>query len=152
MIVSNYSTFRALFATTTTRALDGFELWPSASLEASGFDDGFTGIDTPILSFPITISVDGLANGAEAYHLWLSQRTEVAADQYLSIALASGKSGSWTISLTSKCVSDLGLGGATSTVTPDQLVEILRNCHVYVQRISDNAIQWVDLLRSTLAG
>lgn len=151
MIVHSYTTFRALFATSATLGADGFEVWPSSMVRAAGFTGGFSGIDTPILSFPITISVNANAVGAEAYHFWLSQRTEVEASQYLTVARATGASGSWTIGLTAKAVADLGLADEEDSVTPDQLTEILRHCHVYVQRISDNAIQWCDLLQETLA-
>lgn len=149
-VLSSYSTMRAAFATTTDRAADGFEEWPSELVLANGFDDGFTGIATPILSFPITVSVDGSANGSEAYDVFLSQRTEVAADQPFAIARATGKSGSWTITMTTAGRLSIGLASVTDPVSVDQLSQILNFCHLYVSRHSDQAIQWVDLRVATL--
>jgi uncharacterized membrane protein (DUF2068 family) len=61
-----------------------------------------------------------------------------------------GTTGTVTIALTAKCVTDLGLASVTASLTEDQLVRILNDAHLYVQRTSDDAIQWVDMLEYTL--
>jgi hypothetical protein len=146
VIVYDYSTFRALFATTATPDVTGYEEWPFAEVRSGGFDDGFTGIDTPIAAFPIEVDVGG---GVD-HHAYLSQRTDDTALQYLEITEANPATDAWTIALTAKCVSDLGLALTTSPVTEDQLRRILANVTLYVQRISDNAIQFVNILDVTL--
>lgn len=140
-----------MFATVATLDIDGYEIWPAAELRSGGFTGGFTGIPKPITSFPITVSVDGQANGAVAHNAFLSQRTDEPANRWLSITEATGKSGTWTIGLTSRAMLDLGLLTASDPVSVDQLIQILNRVHLYVQRISDDAIQWVDLLRASLA-
>ena len=151
MICLNYSQFRSVFSTSGVVAADGYEEWPSAELRSGGFSGGLTGVDKPILAFPITVSVDGSANGAAAHNAWLSQRTDVAANQWLSTTETAGKSGSWTIALTATAVADLGLASTTAAVSVDQLTKILKHVYLYVQRQSDDAIQWFDLLRLSLA-
>ena len=40
---------------------------------------------------------------------------------------------------------------ASTIMTPEAVATTFKNCHLYVQRISDSAIQWVDLLRAMVA-
>jgi hypothetical protein len=146
MLVYRYTDMRAAFAAAPTIAADGYELWPSANLQTATF----TGIDTPITEFPITISVDSGANGSEVYHAYLSQRTDDAASQYLSIAVTSGKSGSWDISLTSLAVDALGLDDPTDSLNLSQLTQALKYVTLYTSKISDQTIRYVELLPTTL--
>lgn len=147
MVIANFSTMRLVFATTSTRGVDGYEIWPVENLLINGFDDGFTGLPVPLTDLPITLSVDGSADGAEAYHAYLSQRTDDTSKQYLSLSLASGKSGTWDISATSLLTDAYGAGPYTS----DQIRDIFRYCTLYVQRISDQSIQFLNILETTLA-
>lgn len=141
MLCPSYTNFRHVFATSATAAADGYEVWPSASVRDGGFDGGFTMSPRPITAFPITITTTGFAVPC---HWYVSQRTDDAAGQYLSVT--GGTGASVTIALTAVATTALGLSLTTSPVTPDQVQEILNNCWVYVQRVSDDAIQWCDLL------
>jgi hypothetical protein len=131
---------------------DGMESWPVEMVNANGFDDGFTGIPTPITDFPFLASVDGQVYGDLAHHFYLSQRTDDPDKRYIDVTRADdGASGTVTLSLTDIAVSDLGLEDATSTQNEDQLTRILKNVTLYAARISDGAIQYVNLLEATLA-
>lgn len=39
----------------------------------------------------------------------------------------------------------------SDVMTPELVATTFKNCHLYVQRLSDNAIQWADLLRTMVA-
>ena len=39
----------------------------------------------------------------------------------------------------------------STIMTPESVSETFKNCHLYVQRMSDQTIQWVDLLRAMVA-
>lgn len=152
-VIATWPFFRAHFATSASTDADGMPTWPIAEVRSGGFTGGFTGIGRPIQSFPLTVSCNGgLSDIADSttFAWYLSQRTDDAAAQYMSITHAAGISGTITIALTAKCVTDLGLSGVTDSLTEDQLVRILNDAHLYVQRAADDAIQWVDLLEYTL--
>lgn len=159
MIPINYTTFRALFATSATRDIDGYELWPADKVGSvssiSGAVDSFAGL-RGVSNFPITIGIDETADptyGVDRYHWYLSQRTDDASLQYLSYAVRTtalgptSYSGLIQVRLTSKCVSDLGLSSETDVLTEQQVTQILRHCYVYVQEIATNKIVVIDLLR-----
>ena len=40
---------------------------------------------------------------------------------------------------------------SATLMTPEAVASTFKNCHLYVQRLSDNAVQWVDLLRAMVA-
>lgn len=153
MILARWTDFRARFATSATTGPDGVEVWPIDEVRSGGFTGGFTGIARPITAFPLTVSCNSQAvDGGAAFDWYLSQRTDDSTLQWMSISQFSAtQSGTVTIALTAKCVTDLGLGGTTATLTEDQLREILRHCTLYVQRVSDDAIQLVQLLQYTLS-
>jgi hypothetical protein len=132
---------------------DGAPVWDHALVREFGFDDGFTGIDRPIAAFPITVSCDGQAvSTANAYHWYLSQRTDDPALQWLSVTQSNpAQSGTVTISLTAKCVTDMGLSTTTDNMTEPLLREILKHVDLYVCRTLDFSIQWVPMLRYTLS-
>lgn len=152
MIVPNYTTFRAAFATSSTPALDGLEEWPVAELGSGGFTEGFSGISKPITSLPITISCNGGGDDSGTTYRWyLSQRTDDPTKQFLSITHPSAlQTGSVVLALTALAVSALGLAGATATLTEGDLIRLLKHVDLYVQRASDKAIQHVLLLQATL--
>jgi len=150
-VIASWTTMRALFASSApTFDADGVETWPYHKMRANGFDDGITGVPKPITSFPVTVTVDGQANGAEAYDIYLSQRTDDIASQYMQVDPVLGKSGTWTIALTSAAVTALGLGSTTDQLTVGQVRRVTRHCAIYVQRQSDDAIQWLDLEQASL--
>lgn len=132
---------------------DGVPDWGHQRIRANGFDDGFSGIPRPISTFPLTVSCDSEAvTSVDAFHWYLSQRTDDASLQWLSITQSNpAQSGTVTLSLTAKCVSDMGLGSATDPLVEDQLIEILKHVSLYVCRTSDFAIQYVQLLPYTLS-
>lgn len=152
MIITTYTQFRAIFATSSTLAADGFEVWPVAMLRANGFDGGITGMPKPVTAFPVTLTCNGqAADGGAAFRWYLSQRTDDTAKQYLYCSqLSATQSGSVVIGLTSLGVAELGLAGPTAAVTEEQLIRLLKHCDLYVQRVSDDAIQHLLLLPATL--
>lgn len=154
MILLRYYDFRYAFSPEPSQLDDdGFPYWEPEVLHSPGFDDGFTGIPRPITAFPITVSIDSEATTAvDTFHWYLSQRTDDSSLQWLSVTQSDpAKSGTVTIGLTAKCVTDMGLAGATSSLNEDQLREILKHCHLYVVEVSSSSIQWIDLLQYTLS-
>lgn len=152
MILSTYTNFRAMFATSATLAADGMEVWPVSMLRASGFNGGITGMPKPVTAFPVTLTCNAEAvDGGGAFNWYLSQRTDDSAKQYLYCSqLAADKSGSVLIGLTSLGVAELGLAGPTAAVSQEHLIRVLKFCDLYVQRVSDKAIQHLLLLPATL--
>ena len=159
MIVNNYSTFREVFATASTHDVAGYRTWPSANVGAAGFNSGMPMVK-PVKSFPIHATCNGLATdtvfGVDEYDWYLSQRTDDATKQYLSIVQIEGDatstySGTVTISLTSLAVSALGLADSTSTVSIDNLIRVFKHVDLYVRRRSDALIQHMLLLEKTLS-
>ncbi len=146
-VLALYTTMRSVFNIGAGTDVAGYEIWPSASVRAAGFDDGFTGVTkfSGTYTFPKTISVDGGANGADAHDVYLSQRTDIPADQYLSLTSVAGKSGSWSLALTANAVARLGIATAATPLNHDQTIRTLKHCTLYCQRHSDNAIQLVQL-------
>lgn len=153
MIILRWQDFRSRFATSSTIGVDGVEAWPVANVRASGFDGGLSGIGRPIAAFPLTVSCNALAvDGGAAFDWYLSQRTDDPTLQWISVAQYSAtQSGTVTLALTSECVSDLDLSDVDATLTEDQIIEILKHCTLYVKRLSDGAIQLVQLLQYTLS-
>lgn len=150
MICPTYSVFRAVFALGgAATAADGMPEWPVASLRAGGF----TGLVTPtIAAYPFTITCNADAAdavlGVHEYDWYLSQRTDVAASQYLTIEHdVPAKSGRVRINTVGANVARLlpGLSGA-QLLTTDAQSAIFRNVHLYVHRRSDDAIQWIRLV------
>lgn len=149
----------ALFA--VYRDADGLERWPVALVRTAG-DFGalgttITGIPTPYLGVQFTVTCNaGAADGTpgtDMYDWYLSQRSDTAGAQYLLVTpyLPVGPntySGSVQIVHGTLAVSGLGL---TTPPSPQVVVDVFKHCHLYVQRRSDKAIQWCDLLRSMVA-
>lgn len=143
---------------------DGYDRWPVdyVRLAASGFGDAgstITGIPTPYAATQFSVSCNGL--GADSvkdtpeYHWYLSQRTDTPANQYLTISqypntATDSYSGTVNIVHTALAETTFGFTGA-SDFTAAMVPLLFRHCHLYVMRISDNAIQWVDLLRAMTA-
>ncbi len=146
MILHTYAAFRAQFALPGAAiANDGMEEWPVAKLRSGGF----TGLVTPtITAFPILMTCNsGAVDGGAAFDWYLSQRTDVAADQYLTITqFDPTKSGSILVGITEVNVLKLlpDVDGITIAY-PASLTALLKNVHLYVQRRSDQAIQWIKL-------
>lgn len=148
MIVHTYAAFRAQFALPgATTANDGLPAWPVAKLRAGGF----TGLVTPIIAgFPLIVTCNaGVVDGGIAFDWYLSQRTDITANQYFTVTqLTATKSGSIRISVNELNVLKLLPTATEFTVNnshPELLTPLLKNVHLYVQRRSDNAIQWIKL-------
>lgn len=152
MIIKLYKDFRYRFSDTLAPSFDGREEWPTELVRANGFDAGFTGIPRPITAFPVTISCNGEAvDGGAAFDWYLSQRTDDWTNQYITVIQPGPlQSGTIELSLTGRALADLSLLTHTSQVSEEHLVRILTDNMLYVKRISDGAIQMVDLLRATL--
>jgi hypothetical protein len=153
-IVNNYTSFRSVFtAALAPVSPDGFKYWYTEYLRLNGFDGGITGMPRPATAFPVALTCNGgIDDGGTLYRWYLSQRTDVLARQYLSIAqTAPLKSGSVTISLTALAVSELGLDSPTSQLSEENLISLLTHTWLYVCRYeTDQAHQMLDLLKETL--
>lgn len=141
---------------------DGVEEFPGPLghtnlMRAAGFDAGFTGIPHPApggvgASFDVSCNAGAVdaVPGVDEYHWYLSQRTDDPARQYLSVSrlpcptyTPDTRSGSVRIRFTTLANTDFGV--VTST-TPETLCELFKHTHLYCLRVSDGAIQWVDVL------
>lgn len=151
MICPNYATMRAAFAVGgASVAADGHLEFPGTAKLRTG---GFTGLATPtIAAYPFTITCNaGAADavaGTHEYDWFLSQRTDVAASQYLEIIHSDPlKSGTVRIDIVDANVALLlpGLTGADLLTDASQAI-IFANCHLYVSRRSDKAYQWIRLV------
>lgn len=140
---------------------DGIETWPLANVRASGFSAGFTGITKPIYSVPFNVTVDAAADspaGTDRYDWYVSQRTDSTATRYFTPSqFASGAntySGILTLTPTAQLVSDLAptdLGGGAYLLSIDDSIRAFNMLHIYCRRISDGAIQWLDVGRYHLS-
>jgi hypothetical protein len=122
-------------------------------VRANGFDDGFSIVTIQDLDFETLITINASAAdsvaGVDDYDWWLSDRTEVPASRFLSLAQApdtggNSFSGSVNLSLTATCITELALA-LPGSITMQQLASMFKFAHLYVRRRSDGAIQWVDL-------
>lgn len=161
-IIPSYSAFRRRFytgASPPTRDLDGYATWPLAEIGSGGF----TGLEMPTnpatIAFPFNVQVNGGAMDTSAwtdeYDWFLSQRTDVEANQYLVATQWLG-TGVPIVHLSFSAVMAIdltALGAATfPLLTPDELFRLFYNVHIYVQRKSDDAILVGDLGASLFAG
>ncbi len=141
------------------RDVDATESFPSVEhpttdlVRSGGFDGGFTGIDKPYTGPPMTISINGGAAdavfGVADYHWYLSQRTDEPTEQYLTCvqkADSGGNSYSGTVLVNRTELANKELQ-ITTTPNMNQVRGLFINCHLHVKRVSDGAIQWVDLYR-----
>ena len=163
MIYPQYTHFRAGMSVTGTIGVDGMPEWPASyvRLAASGFGDTgttITGVPTPYAGtfFRVTCNAgaaDAVA-GVDEYDWYLSQRTDQTALQ--NLAIWNGAVGSNTYSGTARILhtaaAESAFGFTATTVTPGVIPLLFRHCYLYVQRRSDSAIQWIDLLRAMTAG
>jgi hypothetical protein len=138
---------------------DGYETWPILEVRAKAFTGGFTGIPQPYIGAAMTISCNGGAAdtvaGTDDYDWYLSQRTDVASDQYLSIVQKPdivGASYSGTVIIDKTANADALIG--SGDVSIDDVYKLFKYCHLYVRRkiVSSESIQWVDLLKAQVAG
>lgn len=158
----------ACSATARFEDRDGYATWPVANVRkvGSGFGDSgstITGIPKPyagtIGGFTVTCNA-GAADavpGTDEYDWYLSQRSDVPANQLLSTyavtAGANTYSGSvrfWYDAIALRDAIGADVMG-TSGVTPTAIAHLFARTYLYVKRRSDGAIQWVDLTRAQIA-
>ncbi len=141
-ILTNYASFRQTFSVAKTLSPDGYEVWDVGDI----YDATWSAVPRPITAFPITI---GASEGAS--HAYLSQRTDVVADQYLEITAANATVDQWTIGLSVRGVAELGVLLPTTTLTPAQVAVVLRDVTLYGQRISDHGTSMLRLDQASLS-
>ncbi len=151
MVFLTFAGFRAAFSTGGTDK-DGYPTWPADKVLSGGFDAGLTGIPRPISTVLLTISCNGQASdGGAAFDWYLSQRTDDPVRQYLGITQNNIlKSGTVSIVATLVGRAAVGMAMSNSPVSEDQLVRLFKDVTLYVRRVSDSAIQLVQLLPYTL--
>jgi len=144
-----------------------WEEWPVEYMRvgdtAAAFAGGITGFaSTPYDGDAFILTCNAAAAdavyGTDEYDWYLSQRTDDAASQYLSIAQGPDGGGPWPapqLSWSGACVitptalaeSKFGFTvGAATPIDPDVTRMLFRSCDLYVRRISDQAIQRADML------
>jgi len=149
-------------ATSLYRGPDQVEIFPSELhpatnlVRSSGFIGGFTGVAKPYIGTTMSISCNGGAAdavyGVADYHWYLSQRTDDPAKQFLTCVEkpASGGltySGTVQITHTAHAYSELGISGVPSM---DGVKALFDMCHLYAKRVTNGAIQWVDIYREMM--
>jgi len=128
-------------------------------MRASSFTGSMTGMPQPYLNASpgyIELTLSGFTSDSVAftpeYRWYLSQGTDVTAKQYWTLTGKPnlvGTSYSGIIRLTQTA---LATAEFTATPTIEDAPGLLRNAHVYVQRVSDGAIQWLDLYKESRGG
>jgi len=122
-------------------------------VRSGGFDTGFSGIPKPYDGTEIEVSINsGAADsafGANEYHWYLKQKTDTLSKQYLSIrqkpsTFTESYSGTVLLQRTQLGIDEVGAG----SITTQKIRELFSYCNLYVKRISDGAIQWIDLYRA----
>jgi hypothetical protein len=137
---------------------DGLETWPVANVRAGGFDDGFTNATTVytmgnyLKLIPVGVSGVDAVLGVDEYDWYVSQQSDDPAAQLWSITNEPSdatNSRSGQLRLQSTALATTEFPGVT-VCTPDATALLFRNVHVYCRRISDGAIQWIDMLEEML--
>lgn len=131
---------------------DGRERFPVALVRANGFTGGITGIPQPAYNDSIITATcnssfaDAIA-GTPDFDWYLSQRTDVVANQPMTITQTPDSGGnSFSGSVRLIVLPDDGVYGDDAISDVDR-VRIFKYCHLYVRRRSDGAIQWIDIFR-----
>lgn len=162
-IWSNYITFRHHFSTSLViDPLTGYEEWPLAMVRANGFTD--LALPRPILvaSFKLTVNpltpgdpdsgADDAVAHVDEYNWYVSQRTDVAARQHLTVSQVTNKSGTLQFDITANAEEMIpALTDPLYVLTELDLHLLYRNVWVYCQRIGDDAIQQIELLTASTA-
>jgi len=149
----------AIFTVYTGEAfdVDGLETWPTQSLRINGFNNTLAGVRKPgVAGIPMVVTAnnyqaDAVFN-ADEYDWYLSQRSDLAANQAFTIVQRPNVgfvsfSGTVHIALLFAKFGKLG----NERFSPSDIIRFFKHTHLYVQRRSDKAIQWVDLLRKLTA-
>lgn len=140
----------------------GWERWPVEYMRVGDggapFAGGATGFSaTPYDGSTVLLTVNGAAAdavyGTDEYDWYLSQRTDEPAKQYLEIVQAYDDVGptsfSGTCRVTPTALAEAKFDfvvGAGTPIDPDVTRMLFRSCDLYVRRVTDQAIQRVDML------
>ncbi len=142
---------RAVFATSATLANDGHPVFPEAEHTNQDFSLSGATKYTASFAFPKRVqmwAVGGtLVDSGEDHHAYLSQRSDVAANQWLTLSEYNTTTDIWTLTLTDECTEALGLASKESVLSEGNLRRILKGVYLYTQRISDDSIRVCDLTR-----
>ncbi len=149
MILPSYTSMRAVFATSATIADDGHPVFPESELTAQAWSLSGATRYTATFAFPKRVqmwAIGGVAvdTGLD-HHAYLSQRSDVAASQWLNLSEYNTTTDIWTLSLTDECTEALGLASKESVISEPKLRRILKDVYLYTQRISDDSIRVADL-------
>jgi hypothetical protein len=151
VILPSYTSMRAVFATTTTLGNDGHPVFPEAEYTNQDFSLSGTTKYTASFAFPKRVqmwAVGGVAvDTGEDHHAYLSQRSDVAANQWLELGEYNTTTDIWTLSLTHEAVEAFDLALTTSVLSEPILRRILKGVYLYTQRISDDSVRVCDLTR-----
>lgn len=142
---------------------DGVPEYPGAFASSNLVNSGgFTGLSGAIdgvpyegVEYEITCN-SGAADstkGDDLFDWYLSQRTDVAASQFLSLtqkASTATQSFSGSVLLNHTSLATTKLGIAANSITAEAFIRLLRHTALYVRRRSDGAIQWVPLLETMM--
>lgn len=159
MILARYTQFRARFATSSTLAVDGLPEWPTAR---TGIGNGWVTADVngkPVGTIskparpyaftdgaPVSITCNGGLDDGDAgttYDWYLSQRTDDPAGQCWRLVDAPSDANSGQVKLSLVEATARTLVPTGDLFAPDALAILAAACHLYVQRRSDMAIQFV---------
>jgi hypothetical protein len=149
LILNSYVSMRAVFATSATLAADGHLVFPEDEIAEQAWSLSGATRYTATFSFPKRVQmwpVGGVAvETGQDHHAYLSQRSDVAANQWLSLGEYNTVTDVWNLTLTTVAVNALGLASKESVLSEPNLRRILKNVYLYTQRISDNSIRVADL-------
>lgn len=161
----NYTTFRHHFSVSgTPDPITGYEEWPLNKVRTGGFTT--LNVPRPITQANFTVTCNGVGSaligaddavlGVHEYNWYVSLRTDDPASQIITATqYSAAKSGTLQFgvntTLAAKLLNVTSFTGTTK-ITSDLTLQLLyRNVWIYVQRVSDDAVQLVDLLRASTA-
>ena len=161
----NYTTFRHRFSTSgTIDPITGYEEWPLAEVGSGGFTT--FNVPRPMATAAFTVTCNGAGSsvigaddavlGVDEYNWWVSLRSDVAAEQIVTVAqYSAAKSGTLQFgvnqTLARALLNSTTFTSATNLETDLVRQLLYRNVWIYVQRVSDDAVQVIDLLRASTA-
>lgn len=157
----NFTTFRHHFSVTgTPDPLTGYEEWPNDYVRINSFTT--FNLPRPITqpSFTVTVNpaspgdligADDAVAGTDEYNWYVAMRTDDTARQHLSVSQVANKSGTLQFGVTSVAEDLIPNVDGTTHLDEIDLHLLYRNVWIYVQRVSDDAVQLIELLTASAA-